>query len=125
MIRRPPRSTRTDTLCPYTTLFRSLEGEQAIVADERGLRSQASVEPEQDDLHAACCRPGLGNGIASFGLGRGGADNLGNAGLARVVPAPPHLVIVPDLPAPAGTATPYRGDLFPAHARPPGKRVKG
>src|SRR3546814_16710226 len=25
MIRRPPRSTRTDTLPPYTTLFRSLE----------------------------------------------------------------------------------------------------
>src|SRR3546814_2363671 len=25
MIRRPPRSTRTDTLFPYTTLFRSLE----------------------------------------------------------------------------------------------------
>src|SRR3546814_15129461 len=25
MIRRPPRSTRTDTLVPYTTLFRSLE----------------------------------------------------------------------------------------------------
>src|SRR3546814_4215450 len=24
MIRRPPRSTRTDTLVPYTTLFRSL-----------------------------------------------------------------------------------------------------
>src|SRR3546814_17317622 len=24
MIRRPPRSTRTDTLCPYTTLFRSI-----------------------------------------------------------------------------------------------------
>src|SRR3546814_15994476 len=23
MVRRPPRSTRTDTLCPYTTLFRS------------------------------------------------------------------------------------------------------
>src|SRR3546814_15892117 len=30
MIRRPPRSTRTDTLFPYTTLFRS--------ADERRLR---------------------------------------------------------------------------------------
>src|SRR3546814_13959198 len=29
MIRRPPRSTRTDTLFPYTTLFRSLE----LVAD--------------------------------------------------------------------------------------------
>src|SRR3546814_15326380 len=26
MIRRPPRSTRTDTLFPYTTLFRSLQG---------------------------------------------------------------------------------------------------
>src|SRR3546814_20627783 len=28
MIRRPPRSTRTDTLCPYTTLFRSAEAPQ-------------------------------------------------------------------------------------------------
>src|SRR3546814_5180531 len=26
MIRRPPRSTRTDTLFPYTTLFRSFAG---------------------------------------------------------------------------------------------------
>src|SRR3546814_1607610 len=26
MIRRPPRSTRTDTLFPYTTLFRSMDG---------------------------------------------------------------------------------------------------
>src|SRR3546814_14325115 len=26
MIRRPPRSTRTDTLFPYTTLFRSASG---------------------------------------------------------------------------------------------------
>src|SRR3546814_4327466 len=31
MIRRPPRSTRTDTLFPYTTLFRSEEA--AAVAD--------------------------------------------------------------------------------------------
>src|SRR3546814_5819884 len=29
MIRRPPRSTRTDTLFPYTTLFRSRCGERA------------------------------------------------------------------------------------------------
>src|SRR3546814_8311882 len=28
MIRRPPRSTRTDTLFPYTTLFRSTDGGQ-------------------------------------------------------------------------------------------------
>src|SRR3546814_4509366 len=30
MIRRPPRSTRTDTLFPYTTLFRSPDGRFAI-----------------------------------------------------------------------------------------------
>src|SRR3546814_7625717 len=30
MIRRPPRSTRTDTLFPYTTLFRSQEGAPGI-----------------------------------------------------------------------------------------------
>src|SRR3546814_14137164 len=36
MIRRPPRSTRTDTLFPYTTLFRSsCFGEEALIADER------------------------------------------------------------------------------------------
>src|SRR3546814_1225948 len=29
MIRRPPRSTRTDTLFPYTTLFRSQGGQDA------------------------------------------------------------------------------------------------
>src|SRR3546814_21048246 len=31
MIRRPPRSTRTDTLFPYTTLFRSRAGKQITV----------------------------------------------------------------------------------------------
>src|SRR3546814_6031221 len=30
MIRRPPRSTRTDTLFPYTTLFRSNEEGQSV-----------------------------------------------------------------------------------------------
>src|SRR3546814_7162012 len=30
MIRRPPRSTRTDTLFPYTTLFRSLRQSPAL-----------------------------------------------------------------------------------------------
>src|SRR3546814_13338670 len=32
MIRRPPRSTRTDTLFPYTTLFRSAGHEEAVQA---------------------------------------------------------------------------------------------
>src|SRR3546814_8339571 len=40
MIRRPPRSTRTDTLFPYTTLFRSYELQPAIApfAGAEGLR---------------------------------------------------------------------------------------
>src|SRR3546814_2485969 len=35
MIRRPPRSTRTDTLCPYPTLFRSSQVQYAASAGER------------------------------------------------------------------------------------------
>src|SRR3546814_2782222 len=34
MIRRPPRSTRTDPLFPYTTLFRSRLGRRAIVGQQ-------------------------------------------------------------------------------------------
>src|SRR3546814_13786605 len=36
MIRRPPRSTRTDTLFPYTTLFRSMFCNQFADVDEIG-----------------------------------------------------------------------------------------
>src|SRR3546814_1740661 len=35
MIRRPPRSTRTDTLFPYTTLFRSAELTMLILGRDR------------------------------------------------------------------------------------------
>src|SRR3546814_4111199 len=42
MIRRPPRSTRTDTLFPYTTLFRSccrrLQADRQVGALERAER---------------------------------------------------------------------------------------
>src|SRR3546814_2297081 len=34
MIRRPPRSTRTDTLFPYTTLFRSLGPGDSLIGEE-------------------------------------------------------------------------------------------
>src|SRR3546814_8314922 len=46
MIRRPPRSTRTDTLFPYTTLFRS---QQAILpeADIAAHQSRAGAEPAE------------------------------------------------------------------------------
>src|SRR3546814_11164067 len=41
MIRRPPRSTRTDTLFPYTTLFRS-EGNSDLLHVENSLARIAS-----------------------------------------------------------------------------------
>src|SRR3546814_7073690 len=48
MIRRPPRSTRTDTLFPYTTLFRSA----AEVADRKGgpdLRRETRAQPGPEE----------------------------------------------------------------------------
>src|SRR3546814_19868808 len=39
MIRRPPRSTRTDTLFPYTTLFRSVRQKEAL----KTLRAEVDV----------------------------------------------------------------------------------
>src|SRR3546814_14573892 len=41
MIRRPPRSTRTDTLFPYTTLFRSAPDH---ILDIRGLDGRVALE---------------------------------------------------------------------------------
>src|SRR3546814_5254397 len=60
MIRRPPRSTRTDTLFPYTTLFRSAV--TAIDGDTLAARGINSVR------EAAVLSPGLN--INSDGSGR-------------------------------------------------------
>src|SRR3546814_8462557 len=45
MIRRPPRSTRTDTLFPYTTLFRSPKVRIPINQDRRGHPSSPKTTP--------------------------------------------------------------------------------
>src|SRR3546814_9894239 len=53
MIRRPPRSTRTDTLFPYTTLFRS--GEEAEIAQDAQMilrDAGAGVADEADAMRA-------------------------------------------------------------------------
>src|SRR3546814_8180266 len=62
MIRRPPRSTRTDTLFPYTTLFRSEEVlevrvtdlTQAAMLDERAgvveMQAESAQTPKQAGL---------------------------------------------------------------------------
>src|SRR3546814_18089324 len=41
MIRRPPRSTRTDTLFPYTTLFRSAEADILLIDEILGVGDYA------------------------------------------------------------------------------------
>src|SRR3546814_2196744 len=46
MIRRPPRSTRTDTLFPYTTLFRSdLPAHRRPTIRQMGRRSEPADHP--------------------------------------------------------------------------------
>src|SRR3546814_21087556 len=50
MIRRPPRSTRTDTLFPYTTLFRSAIGDDTI--DRDAVAQHGAHGSWRDDRHA-------------------------------------------------------------------------
>src|SRR3546814_12468555 len=53
MIRRPPRSTRTDTLFPYTTLFRSHANVRAaLVAIARAVRRLRQVRNRLDAARA-------------------------------------------------------------------------
>src|SRR3546814_883823 len=55
MIRRPPRSTRTDTLFPYTTLFRSLQ-----LAHRLGVTAGHVERPAQAVGDEAILGPQLG-----------------------------------------------------------------
>src|SRR3546814_11073661 len=62
MIRRPPRSTRTDTLFPYTTLFRSAEG----------VGGQALDQPAALDAADRRAPAELGEGVGDLGAQRVG-----------------------------------------------------
>src|SRR3546814_6050901 len=70
MIRRPPRSTRTDTLFPYTTLFRSQRAGSAAVAGtaraDGGRHGGAAQRKRRacrlaDSTSGALCRWGRGD----------------------------------------------------------------
>src|SRR3546814_12861881 len=114
MIRRPPISTRTDTLFPYTTLFRSSDraGRRLAVPQIRQLGSgdRRGVPPGSNRavLSASCGRTTLGQEIAMklIELDAGNVSleyrpedeavvkrRLGEAGRLRVTNAAPHDVI--------------------------------
>src|SRR3546814_18409735 len=64
MERRPPRSTRTDTLFPYTTLFRSKVGfGQIVFGGDR--RENGIVQPavQRDDRGGSAGERAIGKGI--------------------------------------------------------------
>src|SRR3546814_7891079 len=71
MIRRPPISTRTDTLFPYTTLFRSRGARRAGLGymEETKYALWSAYGPT--DRHC-CCR----SGRRDAGAGAGGAEHL-------------------------------------------------
>src|SRR3546814_6543501 len=74
MIRRPPRSTRSDTLFPYTTLFRSTAQHLDALYVEEGGRARTAA-PDRDFVHRdrhrafGCGRVRLRSDAADIGLG--------------------------------------------------------
>src|SRR3546814_6141985 len=64
MIRRPPRSTRTDTLFPYTTLFRSIAALLLFVPLPGLLRGSRYVHAWASMMLVVYCALLLANGYA-------------------------------------------------------------
>src|SRR3546814_19584885 len=105
MIRRPPRSTRTDTLCPYTTLFRSRAALHLLAAEfDLGRAADIAREHARDrragrqlDIGEVAAVPFLvarardaerdpGDGRKG-GEGRGSEGGAGDPGAVRVAGA--------------------------------------
>src|SRR3546814_11735380 len=95
MMRRPPRSTRTDTLFPYTTLFRSLD--RTITASFKGRQWDGNVELGYDVL--------AGSGVTVLPFGKlalrhwtlGGFTEQGGAGIGLTAGRDSKTVFVPEL----------------------------
>src|SRR3546814_15058438 len=67
MIRRPPRSTRTDTLFPYTTLFRSANDRVLQMRLQRHALTEQAIQHTAEHLTGIGIQPvqrGLLNGQA-------------------------------------------------------------
>src|SRR3546814_13743382 len=87
MIRRPPRSTRTDTLFPYTTLFRSAtspwlrhgEGQFVALRPRFGAGKPCAMLPSRTrteivNIHASCVAAGNGGVLILGNSGQGKSD---------------------------------------------------
>src|SRR3546814_4763809 len=83
MLRRPPRSTRTDTLFPYTTLFRSGAG---YLDDRQAALLSVAVGPEDRLTFAHADQAGADRGhdrdTAGRDIGIGRVDEFYRAQLA-------------------------------------------
>src|SRR3546814_6769060 len=62
MIRRPPRSTRTDTLFPYTTLFRSCSGLAYAAPDCKVLDPELQISYDGDCVNGLAQGQGVARG---------------------------------------------------------------
>src|SRR3546814_12126952 len=114
MLRRPPRSTRTDTLFPYATLFRSGaprqdDAEALVEHDLRALRERVDVVGERGvdgDAHLAAAGVDVGGAVVvhaqerAVGRGRLGelVDLLAQRGdaLARLAEGVAELLVLRD-----------------------------
>src|SRR3546814_13856640 len=79
MIRRPPRSTRTDTLFPYTTLFRSQDFDTALDGDDGGSEADQklrSVGAQPQHQHARDQDAAIGNELMEAQGGGGPYVNV-------------------------------------------------
>src|SRR3546814_5012100 len=66
MIRRPPRSTRTDTLFPYTTLFRSESYDSAVGMTQQGpthilKKVRSAVRNLEGSVRSRCMKAAAGS----------------------------------------------------------------
>src|SRR3546814_20051998 len=75
MIRRTPRSTRTDTLFPYTTLFRSVDARQRPRACDAELRALVAIEERRRQLEIE--QPEPGEGLQFGKIARNGSEQIG------------------------------------------------
>src|SRR3546814_10947318 len=101
MIRRPPRSTRTDTLVPYTTLFRSpVEVLAGARLDEAKSNSLGNTVNKLPGVQSSYFGPGVGRPIIrgfdgarvqvlSDGLGSGDVSTVSVDHAVTLEPFPP------------------------------------